>query len=321
MNSLPSLRALQVFEAVGRFGGIIEAARRLGISAGAVSQQMKLLEDSLGLSLTFKVGKRIRLTAAGQRYHESCAAAFESLRIAQVEVERSKNASNLRISALPSLFADWLAPLIYTWQNDHPQLNLFLDASHAEPDPEGYEIDFRVTYGDHLTTENAIELFRDCVVPVCSPHILRADAPLQQPADLLAYPLLSIDWLPKFASPPSWRDWFNAQQVDSSQIRDGYRVYSSSSMAVQAAVSGLGMALAQCSMIADALADGRLIMPFARTLPLPSGYFLVGAKDAFNKPHCRDFHRWLVARGREQMAINQQLLGGVQTQASTPPEQ
>lgn len=107
MNSLPSLRALQVFEAVGRFGGIVEAAKRLGISAGAVSQQMKLLEDTLGLSLTLKVGKRIRLTAAGQRYHDSCAAAFESLRIAQVEVERSKNASNLRISALPSLLSDW----------------------------------------------------------------------------------------------------------------------------------------------------------------------------------------------------------------------
>ena len=308
MNSLPSLRALQVFEAVGRFGGIVEAARRLGISAGAVSQQMRLLEDSLGLSLTFKVGKRIRLTAAGQRYHDSCVAAFEILRIAQVDVERSKSASNLRISALPSLFSDWLAPLIYTWQSDHPELNLFLDGSHAEPAPDGYEIDFRVTYGDYESTEHAIELFRDCVVPVCSPSMLRANAPLRTPADLLAYPLLSIDWLPKFASPPSWRDWFSAQEVDSSLMRDGYRVYSLSSMAVQAAISGQGVVLAQCSMITNALADGRLIMPFAQALQLPSSYFLVGAKDAFDKAHCRDFHRWLVARGRDQMVINEQLL-------------
>ena len=237
-----------------------------------------MLEDSLGLSLTFKVGKRIRLTAAGQRYHDSCVAAFESLRIAQVEVERSKNASNLRISALPSLFSDWLAPLIYTWQNDHPELNLFLDGSHAEPTPDGYEIDFRVTYGDYESTEHAIELFRDCVVPVCSPHMLRADAPLRTPADLLAYSLLSIDWLPKFASPPSWRDWFSAQQVDYSQIRDGYRVYSLSSMAIQAAVSGQGVVLAQCSMIADALADGRLIMPFARGCHYPRRIFWWGPK-------------------------------------------
>ncbi|KJH75904.1 LysR family transcriptional regulator [Pseudomonas simiae] len=308
MDNLPSLRALQVFDAVGRFGGIVEAARRLGISAGAVSQQMKLLEDSLGLSLTFKVGKRIRLTAAGQRYHDSCAAAFESLRIAQVEVERTKNASNLRISALPSLFSDWLAPLIYAWQSEHPDLNLFLDGSHTEPASDGYEIDFRVTYGHYALTENAVELFRDCVVPVCSPKLLRGDAPLHSPADLLNYPLLSIDWLPKFASPPSWRDWFDAQHVDHSQLRDGYRVYSLSSMAIQAAVSGQGVVLAQCSMIANSLADERLIMPFARGLPLPSPYFLVGAKDAFDKAHCRDFHRWLVSRGRDQMLINEQLL-------------
>ena len=308
MNSLPALRPLQVFEAVGRFGGIVEAAKRLGISAGAVSQQMKLLEDTLGLSLTLKVGKRIRLTAAGQRYHDSCAAAFESLRIAQVEVERSKNASNLRISALPSLLSDWLAPHIYAWQDEHPELNLFLDGSHAEPSPEGYDIDFRFTYGDYVATENAIELFRDCVVPVCSPWLLRPDVLLNKPADLLAYPLLSIDWLPKFASPPSWRDWFKAQQVDCESIRDGYRVYSLSAMAIQAALAGQGVVLAQYSMVADALSDGRLIRPFARALPLPSAYFLVGAKGAFDKAHCRDFHRWIVARGREQMVINQRLL-------------
>lgn len=308
MNNLPSLRAIQVFEAVGRFGGIVEAARRLGISAGAVSQQMRLLEDSLGMSLTFRVGKRIRLTAAGQRYHDSCVAAFEMLRIAQVEVERAKSATNLRISALPSLLSDWLAPLIYTWQSDHPEINLFLDGSHAEPSPDGYEIDFRVTYGDYAATEHAIELFRDCVVPVCSPHMLRADMPLRTPADLLAYPLLSIDWLPKFASPPSWRDWFGAQQVDCSQISDGYRVYSLSSMAIQAAILGQGVVLAQYSMIANAVTDGRLIMPFAQGLKMPSSYFLVGAKDAFDKAHCRDFHRWLVARGRDQMTVNEQLL-------------
>ena len=199
-------------------------------------------------------------------------------------------------------------PHIYAWQDEHPELNLFLDGSHAEPSPEGYDIDFRFTYGDYVATENAIELFRDCVVPVCSPWLLRPDVLLNKPADLLAYPLLSIDWLPKFASPPSWRDWFKAQQVDCESIRDGYRVYSLSAMAIQAALAGQGVVLAQYSMVADALSDGRLIRPFARALPLPSAYFLVGAKGAFDKAHCRDFHRWIVARGREQMVINQRLL-------------
>ena len=89
-NSFPPLRALQVFEAVGRCGGVTEAAKRLGISAGAVSQQIKLLEDTLGLHLTQKDGKRLSLTPIGRQYHESCAAAFESLRVAHAEIERAK---------------------------------------------------------------------------------------------------------------------------------------------------------------------------------------------------------------------------------------
>ncbi|AWY39610.1 LysR family transcriptional regulator [Pseudomonas putida] len=309
MTPLPSLRALEVFEAVGRYGGITEAARRLGITPGAVSQQMKLLEESLGLSLTLKVGKQIHLTAAGQRYHKSCTSAFESLRIAHTEVERSKNPTNMRISALPSLLSQWLAPLVFAWQDKHPELDVFLEGTHEEPSPEGYEFDFRFTYSDREYVGNAVELFHDYVVPVCSPSLLRADAPLRTPADLLAYPLLSIDWLPKFVSPPSWRDWFTAQQVDCPQLRQGYRVFSLSYMAIQAAVQGQGVALGQASMIVDELATSRLIMPFPSALPMPTSYFMVSSKSAYEKAHCRDFQRWLVARGREQSAINARLLG------------
>lgn len=80
------------------------------------------------------------------------------------------------------------APHIYAWQAEHPQLNVFLDGSHAELSPDGYDIDFRFTYGDYVASENAIELYRDCVVPVLSPQLLRTEAPLNSPQDLLAYP-------------------------------------------------------------------------------------------------------------------------------------
>jgi LysR family glycine cleavage system transcriptional activator len=309
MNNLPSLRALQVFEAVGRYGGITEAARRLGITAGAVSQQMKLLEENLGLSLTLKVGNRIHLTAAGQRYHKGCVTAFESLRIAHTEVERTKNPTNMRISAMPSLLSQWLAPLVFTWQDRHPELDVFLEGSYEEPSPEGYEIDFRFTYSDREHVGNVVELFHDYVVPVCSPNLLHDDAPLRTPADLLAYPLLSIDWLPKYVSPPSWRDWFAAQDVNCSELRDGHRVFSLSYMAVQAAVRGQGIALGQCSMIGEELATGSLIIPFSKALQMPTPYYLVSSKSAYSKAHCRDFHRWLVARGREQTTTNERLLG------------
>ncbi|CAM2170101.1 LysR family transcriptional regulator, glycine cleavage system transcriptional activator [Paraburkholderia sacchari] len=307
-NSFPPLRALQVFEAVGRCGGITEAARRLGISAGAVSQQIKLLEDTLGMHLTQKDGKRLRLTAIGRQYHESCAAAFESLRVAHAEIERAKNTRNLSVSALPSLVSKWLAPRVLEWQREHPELSVYLDGTHTEPSPDGYEIDFRISYGERgLNAENAVELFRDCVVPVCSPRLLESGS-LKTPADLLAYPLITVDWLPKFASPPSWSEWFAANDVDCGDFDGNRLVFSLSSVAIQAAIDGYGFTLAQGSMIADDLAAGRLAMPFALGLALPSPYFLKWKPNAFDRPHCRQFHRWLVTRGKEQQQRNESLL-------------
>lgn len=305
MDNLPPLRALQIFDTVGRCGGISEAARRLGVSAGAVSQQMKILEDALGISLTVRDGKRIRLTSEGQRYHQSCASAFESLRIARAEVELSKNRSHLRVSAMPSLMSRWLSAQVFVWQQNHPNVDIYLDGSHAEPSNSGYEIDFRITYSDRaLDAENSIELFRDCVVPACSPRLLTTDPAEITPAALMSYPLLSVDWLPKFASPPSWRDWFQANAVECSQLHENHRVFSLSAVAIQAAIDGQGLVLAQHSMIGQDLAAGRLVIPVSRPLSMPASYFLTWTKSAFDHEHCRQFHRWLVARGREQSELN-----------------
>ena len=309
MGSLPPLRALQVFEAVGRCGGVSEAAKRLGISPGAVSQQMKLLEETLGLSLMQREGKRLRLTTIGRQYHDSCAAAFESLRVAHAEIERSKNVRNLSVSALPSLLSKWLAPRVMDWQAQYPEVSVYLDGAHTEPSPEGYEIDFRISYGERvMDAENAIELFRDHVVPTCSPALVDKDVSLTAPADLFSYPLIAVDWLPKFTSPPSWRDWFDANNVDCTALPSPRNIHSLSSVAIQAAIDGHGVVLAQSSMICDDVAAGRLLIPFKLALPLPWPYFLTWKKSAFDQPQCRSFHRWLLMRAKEQQSINEEML-------------
>ena len=312
MAMLPPLRALQIFEAVGRCGGVGEAAKRLGVSAGAVSQQMKLLEDVLGLRVTQKDGKRLRLTAAGKRYHERCAAAFESLRVASAEIERSKNERNLHVSALPSLLSKWLATRVYGWHEANPDLSIYLDGTHSEPSSDGGEVDFRISYGDRVSdVEKSVELFCDSVVPVCSPNLISAEGSLADPADILAYPLISVNWLPKFASPPSWRDWFDANDVPCPLLKDDRQVYSLSGLAIQAAIDGHGFVLAQCSMICDDLSAGRLVMPFPIALSLPQPYFLTWKQNTFDKPHCRSFHRWLVTRGKEQQRINNRMVRSI----------
>ena len=155
----------------------------------------------------------------------------------------------------------------------------------------------------------SIELFRDSVVPVCSPQILpRKGKVALKPADLATFELIAVDWLPKFASPPSWRDWFAAHGVATTTLRQPHQVHSLSSVAIQAAIDGHGFVLAQCSMVADNLAAGRLSMPVASAIPLPSPYFLTWRESTFDRPQCRAFHRWLLARAKEQQ-IDIDLLG------------
>jgi LysR family glycine cleavage system transcriptional activator len=203
------------------------------------------------------------------------------------------------------------------WQQQHPDVSVYLDGSHSEPSPEAYDIDFRISYGDRVDdVATAVELFRDSVVPVCSPQLLHAAAPLEGPADILAYPLISVDWMPKFASPPAWRDWFAANGVTQGALHDTRQVFSLSSLAIQAAIDGQGFVLAQCSMIVDDLATGRLTMPFASGVPLPWSYFLTWTRSTFDKPHCRGFHRWLVTRGKEQQVINDTMLKNLSARAN-----
>lgn len=312
VNALPPLRSLQIFEAIGHSRSLAEAARRLGISSGAISQQLKLLETTLDASLTVKDGRQLRLTAAGQRFHSACTAAFEIMREAQAELERARNDTNLSISALPSVLKAWLAPLIFDWQDrHHPELSIQFKASHSEPDSELEDIDFRITYETTRSRQpNTTELFTDRVVPVCSPALLRANAPLDEPADILRYPLLATDWRPKFASPPSWADWFASCGVEARNVlaHPCHRTFSLSHMTIESALDGQGFALEQCSMVYADVVAGRLLIPFKQALPLPRPYVLKWRPDTFHKQQCRAFHRWLLARGRRQAELNDRLL-------------
>lgn len=312
MDKLPPLRALQIFEVIGHSQTLAEAARRLQITPGAISQQIKLLEDALDASLTFKDGKRLRLTAAGLRFHESCTHAFELLREARAELDRSKNQSNLSLSALPSLLKAWLAPLVFEWQDTHyPDLTIQFKGSHSEPANNHEDVDFRITYGSDASAEsqNSLELYTDLVVPVCSPGLIAPKKTLKNPRQILDYPLLSTVWQPRFTSPPSWQDWFSAKQVDHTGTAiESHRIFSLSHMAIESAIAGQGFALAQCSMIGQDVAAGRLVIPFKQALPLPWPYILKWKHNAFDKPHCRAFHRWLAARGKLQDELNRQML-------------
>src|SRR5690606_34135414 len=251
MKPLPPLRALQVFETLGHSQSLNEAAARLNITPGAVSQQLKLLEEPLGTSLSYKEGKRIRLTTAGQRFHVLCSHGFELFREAQEELDRTRHDTVLTISALPSFLKGWLTTPLYRWQEQHyPALTLYLKGGHSEPELEKENVDFRFTYGQsHRPNVHSVELFTDCVVPVASPELLKHYT-INAPQDLMQCRLLSADWQPKFSSPPPWPEWFERYgRGSNTHPVEHHRIFTLSHMAIEAAVEGQGIALAQYSAI------------------------------------------------------------------------
>ena len=277
------------------------AADELGVSPGAVSQQIKILEEALGLRLVSRNTTGLRLTELGERYYRETSPILNELRRAHREVMAARATSGLLVSGLPLLTSKWLAPYMLEWQSLHPDISLHVEGSIVEPSLESGQIDFRISYRDRIRHfENGIPLYTDALVPVCSPGLLASGPPLESPGDLAAHRLLTIDWKPLLSPPPTWKDWFaSAGVTPKAPLRDSF-VFTLSSLAIEAAIDGRGIALAQLSLITEDIRNGRLIVPFMHRLMLPSPYFLAWREGVFDKHGARDFQRWLIGMARRQ---------------------
>lgn len=299
MDELPPLRALQVFAAVGRLGSMTKAAQELKVSPGAISQQIKSLEEAMGLHLVARKGNGLILTAVGESYHQVVAKIFADFQKASEEVLKSHRSSALIISSLPLFASRWLSANMFNWQKAHPNVCFHLEGTAVEPSVEEKPFDFRITYGDKVHLYDSFTaLFTDGLIPVCSPHLAAAQ-PLQQPEDLLSHRLLTIDWRPYISPAPTWQDWFRLVGLDGCEIRDSFML-SLSSLAIEAAIEGRGIALAQKAMVTEELRTGRLVAPFDSVLQLPLPYVLAWNKQVFDKTGASEFHRWVVGLARKQ---------------------
>lgn len=296
---LPPLRALQAFEAVARRGSVLEAAGELGVSPGAVSQQLGKIEAVLGLRVLQRRGARLELTSWGRLYAAELAPAFEQLRRAQDKLERARQKSALVLSCLSSVASRWIGPQLFDWQAAHPLARVRLVGAETEPRLGDGATDFRISYGAAAREFAAhCSLFRDVLVPACAPSLLKAQR-LRRPADLLTLPLIGIEWDAKHGALADWPDW--ATHIGAAPAASASALtFSLSSAAIDAAVNGRGVVLAQLSLIGNDLASGRLVVPFDRRLELPQPYFLAWDEDALQKPFGSELRDWIVVIARRQ---------------------
>jgi LysR family glycine cleavage system transcriptional activator len=300
---LPPLNSLRAFEAVSRHESFRAAAEELHVTAAAVSQQVKTLEDRLGRKLLRRHSGGYTLTADALAGLKHLRDGFDQLSSA-VATMSSGGQRVLTVSAVPSLAAEWLVPRLHRLRDQYPELDVLLHASRELVDLQHSRVDLGIRYGSGsypgLISER---LFVDEIFPVYSPQLLKGRARLRKPGDLRGQPLIHTDWAPDSGHWPGWTDWMRAAGVTGVNVTKGLR-FSDGALALQAAVSGQGIALASKALALEHLAAGRLVRPFKLSLVTNFAYYVVCAKTRADEPDLVAFRRWLLAEAQREPVVH-----------------
>lgn len=293
---LPPLIAVRFFEATARHRSVREAARELHVTPGAVSQQVRRLEDFLGCALFERLPRGLALTPAGMDYQAACGEALA--RIGHATARLAAGARRVvRVSCTPDFAARWLVPRLQLFLQHAPELDVHVNSTHRAVDLLAEDMHFAVRHGiGPYPGLHAEWLLDDDLVPVCSPRLV-APRLWAQLADITG-PRLLHD-----GQRDDWRLWCHTQglaRVDSGQ---GV-VFAGASGAVEAALAGQGFALVTRTKVARALATRALVGLQAPRVAAPLGYRLVYRPEALIDPALRRFRDWVVDEGAQAEGIS-----------------
>lgn len=285
---LPPLRSLRAFEAAARHLSFARAADELHVTPAAISQQVKILEQFLGVAL-FRRGAQLSLTEAAAGALPLVSDSFDLMERAVERLRQGRDGGPLVVSASPSFAARWLIPRMARFQERHPEIDLRLSASIRLVDFDTEDVDIAIRYGGGRYPGLHVERLKaEEVVPVANPTLA---ARLKQPADLLEVGLLhnaSLDWDTTY---PTWASWLaNAGVTVPPDLP--VRRFDDYNLVLQAVLAGLGVALVWRTLVADELADGRVIALFPAQ-PLVNAYHLVCPSKHLDNPKVAAFRAWV----------------------------
>jgi LysR family transcriptional regulator, glycine cleavage system transcriptional activator len=288
--ALPSLRGLTVFEAAARHLSFTEAARELSVSQTAVSHQIKALESELATALFRRSKRQVELTEDGRAWALELGEIFSRLHAVNRRLRQQPRPRRreVTLSVIPSFGTRWLVPRLGKFIDRQPDTELRISASERLVDlaAEGIDLGIRYGFGRYpgLVSE---KLADDTWVVVCSPALL-AKKPLKTPAELAQHVLLEDD------APDAWARWLAVNGARTVKARR--TELTDSGMLIEAALRGQGVGLARYSLAADDLAAGRLVLPFPKAAPLPTGlaYYLAAPRESLRRSVVAAFRDWLV---------------------------
>ena len=254
-KSLP-LGALRAFEAAARLGGFAAAAAELGVSPGAVSAQIKLIEADLGAPLFKRTARRVELTALGHQVQPELTSAFDSLGSSVHSLRAGAGSRIVHIAALPAIAQFWLSPRLPELRSRAPEISISITAMETPPNLKRTPYDLCLFYGGDL----GVSLGEDVIFPVCAPDLASR---LHNPSDLARMTCLTDS---------SWgSDWaiWAASAMPGLHFSPQGPVYSLYALAVEETINGAGVLMGHESLIGAQLATGSLVAPFAHRVRLP----------------------------------------------------
>lgn len=294
---LPPLNGLRAFETAARHLSFTRAAEELHVTPAAVSQQVKALEEYLGVKLFRRLTRALLLTDAGQTVLPVLQDGFDKLAEAGKLLRNSQDAHLLTVSVPPSFGAKWLVPRLDRFRRTCTEYDVRIDATDVLVDfrQDSADIALRYGRGDYkgLVAE---PLLSESVTPVCSPQLARGEHPLIRPEDLRHHTLLHIEWRMLNEATPNWRMWLRAAGLQDVVDADRGPRFNLDDMAVQAAIEGQGVALASGALVENDIENGRLIRPFPDAVHQRThfGYYVVYPASHLDRPKVKAFRDWLM---------------------------
>lgn len=290
---LPPLNAIRAFESAARQESFVAAADELHVTASAISQQVKSLEEWLGLELFIRQPRGLMLTDAGRRYLPSLTEMLDRLSDETRRLLDTRQDQSLTVTAMPSLAALWLVPRLHRFTDKHPDICVRIATSSRLMDytREGIDVGIRYGLGNYaaLHTEHLMD---EDITPVCSPLLLQKGPPINSVEDLLQHRLLVDGGSPLPNTRICWEQWLKAFGLEDVDFSSSL-AFDDTHLTTMAATAGRGIMLGRSVLIADAVASGALVRPLDIALPAGASYHFACPEDYLDLPKIQAFRAWL----------------------------
>ena len=285
---LPPLNSLKSFEAAGRRLSFTRAAQELNVTQAAVSHQIKVIEEYLGVTLFVRTPRKLVLTEQGKTLLPDVIEAFDKVSNAIGAIKQEPSSKMISVRLAPSFAAKWLSPRLKYFWLQYPEIDLCLYHAHPAVDFDREEIDIAVTYGKGDWPGVVVDPILSLdFFPVCTPAFMSNDKPLSDIDNLRYYSLLHD------ANYECWADWLKLANIDGINASKG-TIIDDTNVLIQAAVDGQGVALGSTTFVQDLLDSGKLIKPFDITLVNEFAYYIVCPEVHLKNPSVQAFKGWLL---------------------------